>query len=101
MKGFKKGRGEMEKISGSALKVLIGVYNEKKDKKKLTAPFFGMGGKEFANAVNELDQNEYIEGAVITTGGMGAVPQIAWLDDAEITRSGVEYLAEFTNGNVN
>ncbi|HDR7378163.1 MULTISPECIES: YjcQ family protein [Bacillus cereus group] len=90
----------MEKISESALRVLIGVYNEK-DKKKLTAPFFGMGGKEFANAVNELEQNEYIEGADITTGGRGAVPQIAWLDNVKITLSGVQYLAEFTNGNVN
>ncbi|PEQ04962.1 hypothetical protein [Bacillus toyonensis] len=62
----------MEKISNLALRVLISVNNEK-DKKKLSAPFFGMDGKEFANAVNELEINEYITGAVITTGGRGAV----------------------------
>ncbi|PEE36091.1 YjcQ family protein [Bacillus pseudomycoides] len=86
----------MVKISSKAHKILIGIFDEQNKEdanmKLLTPMFFEVKGTEFANAVNELEENNYIIGADISRGGKGNVPQIAWLDNAEITESGLLYL---------
>ncbi|MDF4756087.1 YjcQ family protein [Vibrio parahaemolyticus] len=86
----------MISISSVANKILNGIFDEQSKEepnmKLLTPSFFELKGIEFANAVSELDENNYIIGADISRGGRGNLPQIAWLDNVEITELGLTYL---------
>lgn len=75
--------------------VLLALYTEyQKPIPKLYSITFDTVGLEkdvFNVAVEKLQNEDYISGARFSKGGRHKPPRIVWLDDAILTRNGIDY----------
>ncbi|HFK1726896.1 hypothetical protein ACT7CX_00180 [Bacillus cereus] len=82
----------MTGVSVLAYEILVAMFNEQEKEdsnmKSLTPSFFKVDSKEFASAVNELEEYGYIAESDISFGGQGNLPLTAWLDNAIVTNLG-------------
>ena len=73
-------------------KVLIALYQAVQggtyDLDSVKPASIGLGGTEYAEATNLLQDKGYIAGAVFTFGGQGNKPLIAFLRHADLTDLG-------------
>lgn len=76
------------------LKIMLSIMREINDGNEPKASDYELETNEFWGIIEKCQDAGYMKGAAAATGGQGNKARIIWLNQAEVTVLGLEYLKE-------